>query len=428
MNIEALESRIAPAAIVTVTGGNLNISFAAGDASSNITVTAFGGGDYDVYDDSTVLDTVYHGVTKGINYTGTAGQDFVTFIFSAGPEALRGKLSVKTLGDPTNGDYVNLFDGQVRGGVAVDFGTAFGGNHSLEFSNTFISNGKVSVTGPTIGGLSVTNNGYDVRLGATKIVNAAYCSLQGIRVSGGLTVDNTNLQAFDTYVDLGGAVVAGGVKVVGGNGNESVYLSGTTIGGGANLTLGDGNNSVTVGSSYIGGTLNVLSGNGGDTIEMYGGGGNGGSIGGKVNLALGEGFNSLNFDAYSVGGGLKYAGAGQSADSVSIYTEPYGHGPAGGINILLGGGGGYVSATIFNELSKLAIVGGAAQDSVSLSGSAPSMAVTMKLGGGFDSVFVDWDNIEALSVKIDGEADGGSVNLRPVNYWIPTTLTNITEF
>ena len=425
MHIEALESRIAPAAIATVTGGNLNISFEVGDTTSDIYVSALGGGDYDVLNNYNNVETIVHGVTKGINYTGTPGADYVFFSLGQGFDALPGKLSVKTLGAVNTADSVTLGEGQVRGGVAVDFGSTPNGNYEVAFGGSFRSNGKVSIVAPaTDSFLNVVNYSSDVRIGAMKIVNATSFDLGSIRVSGGLTVDSSALFNGVTFF-MGESVIGGALNVIGSaTGGDSVSIEGTTIAGSVKLALGNGDNNVNLYAPKVGGSVNILTGVDGDNVQVYGGGG--GYIGGNLNAALGDGNNSFSLDSFRVGGGLKYTGLGNSSDYVSINTDPYSGGPSS-VSIVLGNGGGSVGAYLSGETTKLSIVGGTAADYVNLAADTPSMAVSMKLGAGVDSVDVDWFSLDVLSVKIDGEADGGTVNSLPFPFFIPTTLTSITE-
>jgi hypothetical protein len=214
-----------------------------------------------------------------------------------------------------NGDGDNLVAGtdtdmQVDGAFTVTGGTGF---DEIDLSNT------VAIT---VGGLTV-NNGADRQGSATTLLPA-----EGLTVYGGVRIVNGN---GDDTVDLGFAyaLVSGNVVISNGSGGNATTLvtedNALFIFGTTSITGTGGADDVSIGSNLADVTIGALTVSSGDGVNTLALAGNQLSVNGRLTVSGGRGRDevavSTQFDGTVRGRALLSLGAGGSITSLAAATD-----------------------------------------------------------------------------------------------------------
>jgi hypothetical protein len=392
-SIEALESRIAPAALsAKLLAGVLTITGDPTDPTVGIIQT---GGSIEVMDGATSLG-IFSGATS-INFNlvggatvnlGLAGNGLpglckiaahgATVINVATGSHLNGGLVVT--GDES-AQKLNLMDNVVvgkglsfKGGGGVDNitianGGTIGGNLSLASVEVGAFNAS-SVPTAITGSLKVNNSGDSLSAFIQTNNNAGLAISGGVRYVGGLFNDNLSLTATVTkgvtFTDFKGdngfglsfnSVVHGSVNVNTGVGSDGFNIQAGTIDGNLTLNFGGGNNMFFYGIGgpvSIGGNLNITAASGNDQWQ-----GSGGllTVGKNVHANLGNGANTISL-GMNVSGSSLVVTTGRGMDNVSID----GSGTSVAAIIALGAGNDVLAGLLLDTVKSAIFNGGAGTD------------------------------------------------------------------
>jgi len=392
-SIEALESRIAPAALsAKLLAGVLSITGDPAAATVAITQT---GGSIEVKDGATSLG-VFNGaksidfnlvggatVNLGLTGNGLAGLCKVaahgaSVVNVVSGSHLNGGLTVT--GD-VNAQTLNLGDNVViaktlalKGGGGVDTitignGGTIGGNLVLVSveSGSFNAN---SVATAIAGSLKVNNTGDPLSVSIQTTQNTGLTIGGGVSYAGGNLNDNLFLSAGITksvrFVDTAGdnglgvgftSVIHGSVNVTGGVGSDNVNIQGGTIDGNVTLNFAGGNNNFFYG---IGGQVTIsknLTMTGGSGNDLWQSGGGGMTVGKNVSIKLGNGTNTI-IAGVSISGTSLIVTTGSGTDTVSID----GTGSSVAAIISLGAGSDSLGGVLIKSVKSASFNGGSGID------------------------------------------------------------------
>ncbi len=370
-SIEMLEPRIAPAALTAkLAGGVLKI---VGDpVAANVTILQTGGS-IEVFDGATSLGA-FAGV-KSIGASMTGGGSFNLNLTGSG---LPGPCKVTVTGLTAVNVVTNS---HLDGGLSVSGDVAaqtlnVGDNVTIGKGLTFKGGDGVDTftvgNGGTIGGNLLLAG---VEAGS---FNAAST---GTSIAGKLTVLNagdllpTNIQT-NTSMKLS---IGGGVSVVGGKANDTLFISATIT---KSVTFKDtlGDNGLGLGQgSVVHGSVTMTTGVGGDGFNIQGG-----TVDGNLTLKLGGGNNTFFYGiaaAVTISGNLSFTG-GSGDDK----WQSSGAGMTVGKNVTmkLGDGANTIAVGVNISGTKLSVLTGSGVDTASIEGTGTSVAAIIALGAGND--------------------------------------------
>ena len=417
-SIEALETRIAPAAIVTVelTGGALKLTGDNGDAT--VTVTA--------------LDATHYLLTAGTDTTFTKGTDtgLTTLILDGPFKSLAAEFG-------SGSDTLNLIGADFKGDLGIKLGD--GTTNTVSLSS--VTAGSLSVDGGTGADSVATLGGGVVVKGIAKFDFKA--GDNGLAIGGtnfvvGKDFSYTGTTGADGLLLSSNVAIKGSATINLGAGNATVAALGASFSVGKKLSI-DGSAALTgetVGVTLfaptltVGGDLEIKTGAGNDTITNFTLGGNN-SIKGNVSLSTGAGDDSAILLLYGgkskgviIDGGdgtnmIGVALAGASTGSISIkggtgsdtgFAVAIG-GKVGAIDVDLGEGSNSVFGILASASAKsFNYTGGAGSDSVIFGGLQSKVAggvtATVGAGGGSFGVFGLGGSIGG-TVKLDSASVTG---------------------
>jgi hypothetical protein len=389
--IEFLESRIAPAGIVTCVLTNGVLSFTGDDADNQISISPVGGGDYRIDGvGGTLFDNgnggqvgffVLSGTLLGLKVDLRGGADVfdATGLKVAGATNLLGGDGNDTF---TLNNHTLLGPVTINGGIGHDTVT-FGGSYTIVRS-------KLTLT-DTDGSNSLN----------CESKSASFTSIQMTTGAGSdaLTFNNVALRTGAITADFGD-----GENTFSANGKTATFGSTinlkygshatgasqfnlqseiTAVASAVTLQFADGDNLISLSgttSVRVGGLLKVTSGSGGDAFSLTGGDV---STGAGMMLALGDGTNSVSM----VGSNFNLAGDVSVTSGVGIDTFTLDASTlVVGKKLLLQTGDGSNSATVhaLNGVLKGGVqyFGGSGQDLLDLNGSFRSGALNVQFGAG----------------------------------------------
>jgi hypothetical protein len=392
-SIEALESRISPAALTAkLLAGVLTIS---GDPAATTVGITQTGGSIEVTDGVTSLG-IFNGA-KSINFNLVGG---ATVNLALAGNGLPGLCKIAahgasvinvTTGSHLNGGLVvtgdenaqkvNLTDNVVIGkrlsfkagdgvdNITIANGGTIGGNLSLASVETGAFN-ATSIPTAITGNLNVNNRGDSGSVFIQTNGNAGLSISGALHYVGGLFNDNLFLTATVakevTFTDVKGdngfsltvgSVVHGSLKVNTGVGSDGFNIQAGTIDGNVTLNFGGGNNMFFYGIGgpvSIGGNLNITAGSGNDQWQ-----GSGGllTVGKNVHANLGNGTNTISA-GMSISGTSLVVITGSGMDIVSID----GVGTNIAAIIALGAGNDVLGGTLLDTVKSANFNGGAGTD------------------------------------------------------------------
>jgi hypothetical protein len=320
--LESLESRLAPAGIVTLnlSGGVLSLT---GDALNNDLQITQSGGDWTIASQA-----------GGSTQFSMNGGPLLPSITIAAPASLRANLGA-------GNDDVLISEAIIPGTVSIEGGE---GNDAVDLTGTSI-NGTVSVrlgNGSdyfTAGGDLFFGKGLSVDLGngqntfdvnaRTLISNGSISALAGgsaidqqtfilaagvADVKGSVTLRTTSASATDFEIGVAGddsLRVSGGLSLISGSGDDRVSLAGSieTLGT-FGMNLGHGSNSVASSNAGLI-KANALSYVGGSQLDSVTFANQSLQVAGNVSFNGGAGTNLLDLNpnaSLRIGGALSYAG------------------------------------------------------------------------------------------------------------------------
>ncbi|MES2737735.1 MAG: hypothetical protein V4672_15540 [Verrucomicrobiota bacterium] len=409
--LESLETRLAPAGIVslTISGGILTIT---GDADPNgITITEDPiGNDWDISDALTGTTFVLNGVEQtgpfsiqaqqGIKVSLGDGDDSFQFLASENPNATVLTKGLSVLMGAGNDTFV--------------FGSTF--NHHFSIAgNTTVDMGA----GNDI--LAMTSSAYFI--GPVKMLMGVGDDTVIIGVSGehiyekGLTLDlgagDDRLTAFGGHMNVTGGAFT--IKAAGGPGSSpeiSLALSELSVSGLTTIALA-GNATLSVGtnvshSGHFGGGLKITGSTGFENVSFEGKF----SSAKAILFDLKESSGNITWDANgSLHGTTLTVKGGSGSDS---FIQSTGHSMilTGALSLNLGAGSNGWSGQAGSTLtaSSVSYVGGAGNDSVQWSGASLQVLGNMSFAMG-DST---GDNKVVLKPTVSGRI-GGALNITALN-------------
>lgn len=398
---------IACAKFVTV---NDYLNIQVGDGNNDVTAEEFDAGHVLVTagkgNDTVLLSTFDTDREIVVNTAG--GNDTVAIEdFSAGqgfgPHGKSTKAGYVTVvtGNGNDNVFLGFFEAD---GVTVDTGS---GNDGTSRSTEELSR-VASLQAPMFGPVSVVEASITHQL--TLVTG-----------SGNDVAEVEGVTAHDIVVDLGAGNddgelynlnVAGNMTVVGGAGNDDLYLhsgGGQTSQVGKNLVVDSGSNNdfVEIVDFLVGNNLNMILGAGNDS----------GVLGFSDGMGAG-----LSEGSSSVGGNL-LVDAGAGNDSVTVGDVNV-HKNA---NVFLGAGNDSLTVTSVNVTGNALIDAGANNDSVSIQDSSVGGTATILMGAGNDDLTINSSTTGKLLAR-GGSGKDSFTNDLGIDSNIKTSLVDVKEF
>lgn len=391
--IEALETRIAPAAVlgavdvfvdattvkVSLSAGVLKIIPLTGATDLNISVEQLPDGSFlisDLIGDDDLETTAdLHGVVKGLNVGLSNGSDTLTVTLDS-DYLLNGSVVVNTgLGD----DQVSVLGGLVRGNVTV----ASRALADVEINDTTVLG---LVSGAAMGGSF--HFGANATAGTLKSTGFSDHIVEGYVVGNAILGGKVGETSFQV-----GSVGAGSLATIGGNltvagvaAGDDFYLGHAFVRGALSVNLGAGDNLTTFSTdATILGLARVTGTTGADTVQIGAIAGAGPTIHGRLTVALGSGANTLTAASGVISGGFSYSGT-TGNDTVVLGVDLTVYNDA---RIALGDGNNAAVVESFSALSKFSLTGGKQADQVWISTVGAGYTVgAIALGLGDDALTV----------------------------------------
>jgi hypothetical protein len=406
--IEVLESRIAPAGLVTAsfTAGVLTLD---GDVAANdVHVFNTGPNTYRIEGNATDIKlgtstAAFQDITGKLTSVVINGQD--------GDDNFQlGNLSLKDLSfnGGADNDSLSLFNLTTKAGVNVDFSADGGG---VTFDGTTVIGGDLTVTCGADGGNTTFIGTAATVKGAVHVVGGAGQDNFDFSPDAGTISKGFKFDAGDGFnsatfsgvaATIGKAATGNAIEFNGGVDANSFSVIGNSanIKGNVSFTGGDAVDSVTLSPANlkVDGTTTITAGAEADVIKVQPGIG---TLKGAVNFNLGEGnFNSVEFTpgvSLSLGNSLTVTG-GSSADSFSISGGPL-VAIKGAVLLDLGGGSaGFGNSVDFNStivsLGSSLTVKGTSTSGLTLNADATILAVKglVKVESGSDDAFIQFNS------------------------------------
>lgn len=370
-SIEALESRIAPAALsAKLLAGVLTIT---GDPLAATVTVAQTGGTIEVLDGATSLG-VFNG-TKSIDFNLVGGAVVNLGLIGNG---LAGLCKIAAHGATT----VNVFTGShLNGGLTV---TGDVNAQTLNLGNDVVIGKTLALKGG--GGVDTITIGNGGTIGGNLVLASVEsgsfnANSVATAIAGSLKVNNAGdpLSVAILTTQSTGLTIGGGVSYVGGNLNDNLFLSaGITKSVRFVDTLGDNSLGVSF-FSVIHGSVNVTGGVGSDTVNIQGG-----TIDGNVTLNFAGGNNNFFYGIGSqltIGKNLTITGG--SGDD-KWQTGGAGLTVGNNVSVKLGNGTNTIIAGVSISGTSLVVTTGSGTDTVSIDGTGSSVAAIISLGAGSD--------------------------------------------
>lgn len=444
-SIEALESRIAPAAVFALSGSVLKITGDSGADTVGVTYSGTGGAHLLTISGATgtALNTTQTAAitsivialgdgantvtlstgsgdncSAAISYTGGIGADTLNLEDFASTSGLVAKLGL-------GNDRVDLREGtgmvqvnQIVFGkdVSIDLGA---GNDSI--TTTLPGAGTHAPTLDFQGALTITGgDGNDtISLGVTATNKAAVSVGKMLTFNGGKGTNDFDV--FGTDVTLGKTTIksadllAGFTPSIVGTSSVTISAGGLTVAAPANATnsfdLEAPSIKVSGGVSYAGGAA-------ADTVNIGTVSGSLSSIiVGKVGISNGAGSNITKIGSLATPGTLYVTGAvavtgGIGSDTLAIHSTS--GAISGGVSAILGAGASDVSVIgsglYIGGLTVKAADIAAATDTLTLSGFVSNKAISATLGAGAATVKID-DIVAQDKFTLSTGAGGGTIDI-----------------
>lgn len=425
--VEALESRIAPAGIVTVSFENGALVLSGDQESSSLFFYNAGDGTYvlDVLDDTTVVRTdsdsnVFDGPIQSLNWIGGGGNDEIMLegIVVDGDVTLDGgdgenriyMGSIQTGGNfvvECNG-FINRLDSdssvlEVGGDFRIN-NNSDGYNIVKIYDSTVRVDGNIQIQG-NIGNDVVYWEAYEFSVAQDIFVdcgdgeNLAYFYLQTLDVGGDVTLLNGEHQGLTggSLIDVPFGHVGGNLTMSEGDGDSGNLLSFEHLTIDGNLTISHPEGTASVGLGYYTEPGNT------PTSKLF--------VGGNLQVTLAEYSNYLtsHLSTLQVGGKLSIEG-GSGDDTVSFLGDDIVIAKGWSVNLHGGNNATDVIAETISIGRSLTIEGGAGTDTVSISGEAlvtrNSIIADMGDGAGSISLTSSYVHVGGEVLLVSGDHTG----------------------
>jgi hypothetical protein len=388
--LERLETRLTPAASVSLVAGNLRVI---GDNAANVIALGESGGMVGITvitAGSPVANFGPYKVTGSIYIDGSNGDDTINISVSkslGGPVGLAGGLG----NDVFNFTAVNpgaAIQGILRmdGNIGDDVVNLANGANRFTATDVYIS----AVTG--VDAVSLTNvdlQGNFIATGANSVfvgTNGGRALSARATVAGNAIINNAAETPPGQFVMSAGSTL-GGLTYVGGGGADAVTIApiaGTTnfageVFGTTALILGGGDNGVTLFNAALDGAVTITALGGNDIVAFD----QNTIVPGNANLVLGDGNNSLSSTAGVTFYGNLAVTLGNGDDSIGTSAAPFTGTIAGTLQISAGNG---ANVTNYNGIlsGNFGYTGGGGTDDVTVTG-AFSGRMTVALNAGNDT-------------------------------------------
>lgn len=236
--------------------------------------------------------------------------------------------------------------------------------------------------------------------------------LAGSQISGDIRI---NLKGGDDDLHFSGAmnddVPVDDVRVVGGSGNDTIYMSYLSgITGNVNIVGGAGNDDIRPAYLNFAGDLTISTGGGTDLASVFG------SVAEEITINTGSDVDRVRI-AYSTSEGRITISAGSGENGIALHGVES-NGP---LTIRSGGGADQININAAYTVngSDLVISSGGGDDAIEIQNSVVTGKLDMKTSGGNDTADVKYSQLAASKVNTGSgndalsffESDAGALNL-----------------